>query len=89
MLVLVFLIDLIVTSGIAVGTSWYFTSRYLARRSPTRLGRNDVVTLRSMRDELQLLLMLDRQGLWLMPEENRDRIRALVANHDNQKELPE
>lgn len=89
MLVLVFLIDLILTIGIAILTSWYFTSRYLASRSPTRLGKNDVATLRSMRDELMMLLMLDEQGVWLMPERNRDHIRVLVSRHDNQKELPE
>jgi hypothetical protein len=87
-ILLLFFIDFLYTTAVAFGTSWFFTSRYLASRTPSQLGKGDVKTLRSMRDELQMLLMLDEQGMFIMPEKNRDRIRVLVSEHDNRKEIP-
>lgn len=88
MIAIAFVIDIFFTVGVSIGSAWFFTSRYLASRTPTQLGKSDVSTLRSMRDELQGLLMLEELGVINMPEKNRVRIRALVETHDNQKELP-
>lgn len=87
-ILLIFALDFLYTTAIAIGASWLFTSRYLVRRSQDHLGKGDVETLRSMRDELKMLLMLDDQGIWLMPEKNRARVRGLVETHDKRKELP-
>ena len=87
-ILLIFVLDFLYTTALAVGTSWFFTSRYLARRTPTQLGKGDVETFRSMRDELKGLLMLDEMGIITMPDKNRARIRELVEQHDKRKELP-
>ena len=87
-ILLLFFIDFLYTTAIAFGASWYFTSKYLARRTPDQLGKGDPQILRSLRDELKMLLMLDEQGIWLMPEKNRARVRELVEQHDKRKELP-
>jgi hypothetical protein len=40
------LIDIVFTTLVAVGTSWFFVSRYLARRTETHMGKGDVALLR-------------------------------------------
>ncbi len=85
---LIFFLDFLYTTGVSIVTSWFFTSRYLVRRTSDHLGKGDVEIYRAMRDELRMLEMLDQQGMYVMPEQNRDRIRELVSRHDKTKELP-
>ena len=85
------LIDLIATMSIAVGTSWFFTSRYLARRTRDHLGKNDVALLRDQAMVLNTLVTLDKMAgeAWSMPVEIRDECNALIRRYTSAKELPQ
>lgn len=84
------LIDLIFTALIAIGTAWFFVSRYLARRSNDRLGRDDVALLRDMAMALNTLLTLDEMAgeAWAMPAPVRAIIVKLLARYNHAKESP-
>lgn len=84
------LIDIIVTSLIAIGVSWFFVSRYLARRSNDRLGRDDVALLRGMAMILNTLLTLDDMAgeAWAMPAPVRHTIEKLLDQYNHTKESP-
>lgn len=85
------LIDIIATSLIAVGTSWFFVSRYLARRTPDRLARDDVALLRDQAMVLNTLLTLDEIAgeAWAMPTEVRQKCEQLQRRYLAAKELPQ
>ncbi len=83
------LIDLIFTSLIAVGTSWFYTSRYLAKRTMDRLGRGDVQLLRDMAMILRSLKDRDEILPLGVPEELRGEILSALKRYNKTKEVNE
>lgn len=89
-LAVAFLIDLIVTCLIAWGASWFFVSRHLARRTPDRLGRDDVALLRDMAMTLNTLRTLDEIAgeAFCMPAEVRHQVDERLGRYTAAKERP-
>ena len=82
------LIDLIATMSIAVATSWFFTSRYLARRTSDHLGKNDVKLLREMYSTLVSVEALDDLVALGISDKLRERIKSAITAYAKSKELP-
>jgi hypothetical protein len=82
------LLDFLLTTMIAVFVSWFFTSRYLARRSSEHLAKEDVATLRESVFLLQRIR--DRNDLVPLgfPNEMMDSIQNCINSYRKTKELP-
>lgn len=86
MVLLWIVLDTVLTVGASVVISWFMITRYLAKRSNTRLGRDDVALLRDMNTALVQILTVDEMSSLGIPTQLETKMRELVDRYTHTKE---
>ena len=86
MIVLAFFIDAVLTVLVAIGTSWFYTSRYLVRRTSDHMGKGDLEIYRRAIMVLVQLQTHDRLAPFGWVAETKAEIEKIITAYNKTKE---
>lgn len=86
MLVLAFFIDALLTVLVSFGAAWFFTSRYLVKRSQDRLGLGDLGLLRRAVQILVILDTINDRSPFGWGDDTGKEIKAIIKQYNTTKE---